>query len=207
MRTNFVTIVAIALLVSTCLFCACISQKTDNLTSVLNSTPQPIPPVTITEPQQSAYISFEEAQGHLGEYLDTNPKTNPDGAKSYQRTPGNISIRFVQGIKFDTSGNAQVWTFGIQTDNATELRAYDRSGWTIIPLNETFSSREIIVDQIVSPTALFEKNREAIFRASVSDNELRKMELVDGMYSVTIGQPPRIMKFDATTGAPIEPNA
>jgi hypothetical protein len=202
MRTFFVAIVAIAVLVSACLFSACVSEKTVTPTPVLNST-TPVPTPT-PDPQQSPYISFEEAKNRLGEYLDMDPMTNPDGVKSYKRSGENISIRFIQGVNFDASGNARMWAFGTRTENGTQLRAIDRSGWTIITLNEPFASGEIILDRVISPAALFEQNRVLISGTSPPEGEVRQVELKDGIYSVTIGRPPRIMMFNATTGAPIE---
>jgi hypothetical protein len=197
MRSFPVTIIVIILLISGCFLSACISDKTESQPPAAIVVASPLPtPVPV--------ISFDTARDNLGSYLDTDPRTNPDGVKSYLKANETISIRFIQGMNIDTSGNARVWTFGVQTKTGNELRAYDQSGWTIIPLNETFSSGEIVLDHIISPSALIEMNRDAISQMSSSGASLRNVELNDGVYTITFRGTPKILRFDATTGAPIE---
>jgi hypothetical protein len=107
----------------------------------------------------------------------------------------------------DISGNARVWIFGVQTEKGNELRAYDQSGWTIIPLNETFSSDKIDLDQVISPASLFELNKEALSQASSSGSILRTVELQDGIYVITFRGTPKTLRFNANTGASIDPKA
>jgi hypothetical protein len=205
MRTFFVTMVAIALLVTACLFGACVSEKPANQTPVLNSTTQVPEPTPTPELQLSPYITYDEAKSRLGEYLVTDPLVNPDQVKMYKKTGENITVQFVQGINLNTAGDARVWTFGTRTQNGTQLRALDRStGWTIIALNEAIPSGDINLDNVVSPSAVFSQNKEKIFG---SDTEVRQIELKDGVYSVTIGRPPGTIQYNATTGAPIETNS
>lgn len=200
MRSFPVTIIVVSLLISACLVSACLSEKTDgqtppasNASLVVLPTPTPVP-----------FISFNEARENLGSYLDMDPRTNPDGVKSYRKANEKITIRFIQGMNTDISGNARVWTFGVQTEKGNELRAYDQSGWTIIPLNETFSSDKIDLDQIVSPATLFELNKEALYGASSSGSLLRNVELQDGVYSITFRGTQKTLRFNANTGASID---
>jgi hypothetical protein len=206
MRAFFIPVVAIAVLISACLFCACVSQKPDTQVPVMNITPNVTTPVPTPEPDptQSPYISLEDARNRLGDVLDTDPKTNPDRLKNYKKSGENITILFIQGVNADTSGNARLWAFGTRTRNGTQLRAYDRSGWTVISLNDSISSDVIIADQVISPATLLEKNNKTIFSGSLPDAELRTIHLQDGIYSVTLGQDHRTMRFNATTGAPID---
>jgi hypothetical protein len=198
MRSFPVTIIVILLLTSACLISACLSDKTAGLAA--NTTP------VSAEPTQLPYISFENARDQLGIYADTDPRTNPDMVTSYIRKNENITIRLIQGTDIDMAGNARVWTFGVQKENGNELRAYDRSGWTILPLNESFSSGEIVLDRIITPGALFTMNKDAISQAASSDSVLHNVELKDGIYEIAFRGKPRILRFNATTGASIDPN-
>lgn len=200
MRSFPVTIIVIILLISGCLLSACVSEKTDSQPPAANVTV-----VSAPVPTPASSISFDEARSNLGSYLDTDPQTNPDMVKSYRKTNENITIRFVQGMNADISGNARVWTFGVQTETGCQLRAYDQSGWTIIPLNETFSTGEVALDRIISPSALFEMNRNAISQVTSSGLSLRNIELQDGIYTISFGGSQKTLRYNATTGAPIEP--
>jgi hypothetical protein len=204
MRVFFITIIAIVLVVSACFSGACVSQKPDIPGPALNSTSSSITPgpAPVVESQLSPN-SFEVAKGHLGEYLDTDPETNPDHVIMYKKSPETISVLFIQGVSVDISGNARMWVFGVRTSNGTQLRTYDPSGWTYIPLDDPSSSVEINLDHIISPGALFEKNREAVFGPSPMDTERREIELKNGNYSVSRIGTPGIKRFDATTGAPV----
>ena len=213
MKVSFITIVTIVLLISACLFSACVSQKPDTEKPALNSTtPSITPSPTPTPESQLSPSSFEVAKSHLGEYLDPDPKTNPDRINIKVKSPDEITIRFIQGVSTDISGNARMWVFGIDTDKGTELwtynpETYEKSGWSIISLNESLSSGEIIPEHIISPSALFKKNREAIFGTSPTDADLREIGLKNGIYSVTRIGTPGTMRFNATTGESVESNA
>lgn len=207
MRTFFVTMVALAMLVTACFFCGCASEKPANQTPVMNSTTLTIEPTPTPEPQLSPYISFNEAKGRLGEYRVTDPLLNPDQVIMYKKTGENLTVQFVQGMNVDPAGEARIWTFGTRTAKGTQLRALDRStGWTIIDLNEPILSGDINLDSVVSPATLFVQNKEQIFGPAFPQPDVRQIELKDGMYSVTIGRSPGILQFNATTGAPIESN-
>jgi len=191
----------ITLLISACLFSACISEKTASPAPVTTTLSAPSPGST-----QSLFISFENARDNLGVYPDTDPRTNPDGIQKYIKKNESIVIRFIQGMNTDTSGNARTWAFGVQTGKGNELRAYDVSGWTIIPLNESFSSGEIDMSRITTPAKLFDINRGAISQVTSSGPVLRNIELVDGIYTITFKGTSRMLKFNATTGEAIDKN-
>ena len=103
----------------------------------------------------------------------------------------------------DGSGNATSWIFGVYNRDEAVFLVYDRTGWTSIA-NATFPSEEIVLDNVVSPVFLFNKNKEMISRdQSLTIPELQDLELQRGIYKLTItsGSKTRILMFNATTGA------
>jgi len=199
MHKDLPSIFIIALLITVCLFSACISPF-----APANQTPE-MPPlnasptidvgiVSIEMTPNQEYISFDEARANLKQSellsLDVFPKPT--------------RILFIQGGDLDESGNARHWVFGVHKGEINELRVYDRSGWTIIPLDNDISAGEIDLDRVVSPTALFDQNK--IQSSSSVIPAQRDIELKNGIYKVTItsGSTSEILMFNATTGSAVE---
>jgi len=140
----------------------------------------------------SNYISFAEARQKFEDYLNINGSAEK------------LSVYYIFSRDVDISGNATTWLFGVRKSTGTELLMYDRAGWKIIPWSATLPSKEIILNQVVSPNTLFIKNNDEIFSASsASVQERRDLVLKDGLYTLTItsGSTSRILTFNATTGA------
>jgi len=154
-------------------------QQNGGLTQVIN-------------PVEVSRISFEEAKAKLVEYR-LNDLTEPGKANS---------VYYMRSRDADGSGNATGWIFGVYNGPKAEFLVYDRTGWTTIA-NATLPSEEFVLDNVVSPVFLFEKNKEMISRnPSPAIPERRDIELQRGIYKLTItsGSTTRILSFNATTG-------
>jgi hypothetical protein len=190
MRRNNPTIFAIFTLLILSLCSACVSQQPANQTSQQNGGLS-----QITLPEDSTYISFEEAKAKLIEYR-LNSLNEPNNTNS---------VYYMRSRDVDESGNATGWIFGVYNGREAEFLVYDRTGWTTIA-NATFPSEEIILDNVVSPDFLLKKNKEMISRSpSPGIPERRDIELQRGIYKLTItsDSSTRILTFNATTGAMI----
>jgi hypothetical protein len=202
MRPFTVTIVAIAVLVSACLFSACVSPS-----APANQTPQ-VPTVTelpkidvgvsqvVPEPMQEP-VSFAEAK------------------RSFLQNEGNFltsiqqksQILFIQAGNLDRLGNAGQWVFGVKQGNGYELRVYDRSGWTVIPWSASLSGQEIDLNHVVSPVVLFNQTGIQTFNKTPLTRPVqRDLELKNGIYRLTMtsDSTSQILMFNATTGDAIE---
>jgi len=167
---------------------ACITQSSPNQTSQQNGGL-----AQITLPADSTHISFEEAKSKLIEYR-LNSLNEPVNAKT---------VYYLRSREVDGSGNATGWIFGVYNRHEAEFLVYDRTGWTTVA-NATLPSEEIVLDNVVSPYFLFEKNKEIISRnPSPAIPERRDIELQRGIYKLTITSETtrRILMFNATTGA------
>jgi len=102
----------------------------------------------------------------------------------------------------DLSGDATGWIFGVYTGNKAEFLVYDRTGWTTIA-NATLPSEAIVLDTIVSPDFLFEKNKEMISgNSSPAIPERRILNYNENLYTHHhFGSTSRTLTFNATTGA------
>jgi hypothetical protein len=181
-------ILAIFVLFVLTLSSACISQTSPSQTHQQTGGISQIP-----GPVESPYISFTEAQQNLREY-----QPDPENLSDFIKT-----IYYFTGIDVDGSGNARSWIFGVGRTNGTEMVAYDRSGWTKIPWTAPAGSKEIVVDNIVSPERLFIQNTALILvNPSMTIPERRDLELNQDIYTLTItsGNTSRILTFNATTG-------
>jgi len=167
---------------------ACVSQPPANQTSGQNTGL-----AQITDPSDTTLISFEEATENLFEYRSSE-LNEPVNAKTvyYMRSKG-----------VDGSGNATGWIFGVYKGQEAVFLVYDKTGWTTIA-NATLPSEEIVLDKVVSPVFLFNKNKEVIARDLSTAIPVRNdLELQRGIYKLTItsGSKTRVLTFNATTGA------
>jgi len=181
-------IFAILVLFILSLCCACVSQKPGNQTSGQNSGL-----TQITLPSDTLPISFEEAKADLIEYRSSELH-EPVNAKT---------VYYMRSKEVDGSGNATGWIFGAYRGAEAVFLVYDRTGWTTIA-NATLPSEEIVLDNVVTPVFLFNKNKEMISGIlSPSIPERQDLELQRGMYKLTAtsGSKTRILTFNATTGA------
>jgi len=194
--------ITIALLFAICLFSGCVSPL-----GPANQTPQILSPnaspktdvgvMPIEMSPSAKFISFDEAKGNL---KDSDSLSSNQLQKERR-------ILFIQGGNLDESGNAEQWVFGVTKGDINELRVYDRSGWTIIPWNNTISAEEIDLDRVVSPTTIINQSGKQILERSPSAIPAqRDIELKNGTYTFTItsGSTSEILMFNATTGAAIE---
>ena len=205
MRRNIPLSFAILGLLSLILCSACVSQPPANQTTRQDAGLTQ----TTTVPVDSLRISFEEAKAKLADYRINalNESGNVIPVKYIRRDldlSGNATtVNYMRSRDLDLSGNATGWIFGVYTGNKAEFLAYDRIGWTTIA-NATLPSEAIVLDTIVSPDFLFEKNKEMISgNSSPAIPERRDIELQRGIYTLTItsGSTSRTLTFNATTGA------
>ena len=196
---------AILGLLSLILCSACVSQPPANQTTRQDAGLTQ----TTTVPVDSLRISFEEAKAKLADYRINalNESGNVIPVKYIRRDldlSGNATtVNYMRSRDLDLSGNATGWIFGVYTGNKSEFLVYDRTGWTTIA-NATLPSEAIVLDTIVSPDFLFEKNKEMISgNSSPAIPERRDIELQRGIYTLTItsGSTSRTLTFNATTGA------
>ena len=204
MRRNIPIIFTILGLLSLILCSACVSQPPANQT-----TQHDAGLAQTTVPVDNLRISFEEAKARLADYRINalNESGNVIPVKYIRRDldlSGNATtVNYMRSRDLDLSGNATGWIFGIYTGNKAEFLVYDRTGWTTIA-NATLPSEAIVLDTIVSPDFLFEKNKEMISgNSSPAIPERRDIELQRGIYTLTItsGSTSRTLTFNATTGA------
>jgi hypothetical protein len=205
MRRNIPLSFAILGLLSLILCSACVSQPPANQTTRQDAGLTQ----TTTVPVDSLRISFEEAKAKLADYRINalNESGNVIPVKYIRRDldlSGNATtVNYMRSRDLDLSGNATGWIFGVYTGNKSEFLVYDRTGWTTIA-NATLPSEAIVLDTIVSPDFLFEKNKEMISgNSSPAIPERRDIELQRGIYTLTItsGSTSRTLTFNATTGA------
>jgi len=205
MRRNIPLSFAILGLLSLILCSACVSQPPANQTTRQDAGLTQ----TTTVPVDSLRISFEEAKAKLADYRINalNESGNVIPVKYIRRDldlSGNATtVNYMRSRDLDLSGNATGWIFGVYTGNKAEFLVYDRIGWTTIA-NATLPSEAIVLDTIVSPDFLFEKNKEMISgNSSPAIPERRDIELQRGIYTLTItsGSTSRTLTFNATTGA------
>jgi hypothetical protein len=118
--------------------------------------------------------------------------------------PGDApAVYYLRARNVDKTGNATEWIFGVILKNKGEYLVYDRTGWTTIA-NASLSSEEIVLDAVLSPKFLFDRNRELISgNQAPAIPERRDLELQQGIYKFTgqSGSTTRILTFNATTGA------
>ena len=204
MRRNIPLSFAILGLLSLILCSACVSQPPANQT-----TRQDAGLTQTTVPVDNLRISFEEAKARLADYRINalNESGNVIPVKYIRRDldlSGNATtVNYMRARDLDLSGDATGWIFGVYTGNKAEFLVYDRTGWTTIA-NATLPSEAIVLDTIVSPDFLFEKNKEMISEnSSPAIPERRDIELQRGIYTLTItsGSTSRTLTFNATTGA------
>ena len=205
MRRNIPLSFAILGLLSLILCSACVSQPPANQTTRQDAGLTQ----TTTVPVDSLRISFEEAKAKLADYRINalNESGNVIPVKYIRRDldlSGNATtVNYMRSRDLDLSGDATGWIFGVYTGNKAEFLVYDRTGWTTIA-NATLPSEAIVLDTIVSPDFLFEKNKEMISgNSSPAIPERRDIELQRGIYTLTItsGSTSRTLTFNATTGA------
>jgi hypothetical protein len=205
MRRNIPLSFAILGLLSLILCSACVSQPPANQTTRQDAGLTQ----TTTVPVDSLRISFEEAKAKLADYRINalNESGNVIPVKYIRRDldlSGNATtVNYMRARDLDLSGDATGWIFGVYTGNKAEFLVYDRTGWTTIA-NATLPSEAIVLDTIVSPDFLFEKNKEMISgNSSPAIPERRDIELQRGIYTLTItsGSTSRTLTFNATTGA------
>jgi hypothetical protein len=195
MRRNIPAIFAILALLVLILCSACFLQSSP-------ANVQPSPDKTslqnaglarISVPEESSYISFDQAHQALLAYM-------PDPTNE---SPVIKAVYFIHGTNVDEAGNATGWIFGVRHSGGTGMLAYDRSGWKTIPWNASSLSEPIDVDRIVPPGILFSRNKAVILgNPSPAIPERRDLDFAQGIYRVTInsGSPGRTLSFNATTG-------
>ena len=151
-------------------------------------------PMNIPE-ERPVYSSFDEARSTIGELPGLASDSN-----------GHFQVYFIQGQNLDENGQAERWLFEVKTGSGKELRVFDRNGWTVIPWNVDNAMENISIDEIKSPSELFDQSKSLILQNGSVSSAVREIELRGNVYTLTIKSPDTsaVMIFDATTGALIE---
>ena len=154
--------------------------------------------VVLNQSEEFKRINFE----------DIAPDVPYIGINREDSTSDNITetthIQLIRGYKLDATGNASSWIFVVRQPQQVSLVTYDRSGETVNDWQGRYPEKEIIINQIITPRKLFDKNREQIFPTPQAiTTESRELALADGKYYLTItGQgKTKYLVFDAKTGA------
>jgi len=191
---KFVPIIfSILVLTTLILGSGCVTQPPANQTN-----PQDVGITRITDPADSARISFEEAKAQLIEY-----RLKGYRLKSLNNLVNASSVYYMHSNDVDGSGNATVWIFGVYDGANTEFLVFDRTGWATIE-NMRLPEEMFNLDNVVSPALLFKQNNGVILgNTSPVGPQLRDLELQKGVYTLTItsGDTGRTLTFNATTGA------
>jgi hypothetical protein len=118
-------------------------------------------------------------------------------------------IQYIRGANLDENGDASSWTFIVDRGDRFSIVTYSYLGMKITDSPGRIARTEIFTDKIISPRELFEKNRDVISGTGQQGTAVsRDLTLGDGIYTLTItGQgTPRVLAFDAKTGALISTN-
>lgn len=116
---------------------------------------------------------------------------------------------YIRGAQMDESGIAESWVAVVREGNITSMLFYDKFGERITGTSAKDNLPAIPMDRILTPAQLFDQNSNLIFnRPHDTDPGPMALELSDSIYTLTIPirDTPRILKFDALTGALIESN-
>ena len=187
MRRNIPTIFSIMTLVVLILFCACIAQSPADQSSPQGGLTQ------ITPASEGSRLSFETAKQNFLEYL----------SESTNDTENRKNVHYLLARDIDEQGNGRTWIFGVTGEKGPVYLVNEISGWTSIE-NVTLPSDTISLDTIVTPENLLTQNRTAIMNSPTPGvTERWDLELQRGVYTLTItsGNSPRNLIFNATTGA------
>jgi hypothetical protein len=146
-----------------------------------------------------AALSSPDSQSR---WNDSEVSLSLENASDEVAFPGK-HFRYIRGTDLDENGDAASWTFVVEHGDQFSMVTFNRQGMTIANSPGSIQRPEIFTDQILSPGALFEKNRAAIFNPTWSGTTVtRDLSLSGGNYTVSIsGQgSPRTLVFDAKTG-------
>ena len=195
MRRRTYVIFSIALVLACCFIAGC------SILSPSNSAP---------EERVNGGVSFDntfdEARNYSFEEVISDIYLSPIEGLDRDSPPIIEEMHFlsVSGEGLDGTGNASSWTVVLQYKNQTEFITYDRFGKEVTDWSLGYSGKEVFPAEVISPGTLFNQNRERIFKTPQAiSTESRNIELSGGTYTLTIlgGNNPRILVFDAKTGA------
>ena len=149
-------------------------------------------------PAGHGIYSFDDVTGRL------SAASVDEGNNSPTNTTGEKQILYIRGIHVDEKGAAASWMFAVRDGNRTSLVTYDDRGETMSDVSAGFSGKEILLDQIVTPPQLLERNGAIIFKTQPENrSEVMDLELWGDNYTLTMAgrDRTRILIFDAKTGA------
>lgn len=163
--------------------------------------------VVLNQSDGSQGVNFEDFAPDV-RYLGINWEDSPSANVSEQIAT-NTHIQLVRGYNVDLTGNASSWLFVVRQPEQVSLVTYDHYGQKVDVWQGKYPEKEIFIDQIITPRALFNLNGKTIFPTQQSvNNESRELALAEDKYYLTItGQEKtRNLVFDAKTGALISSN-
>jgi hypothetical protein len=193
---------AIALLVTICLFSACVSPLSPASQTTQVPVPNATPAIDVgvmpleTTPDWE-YISFDAVRDNFA----------VSEVYSLSKIQKKTRILSIKGVNLDELGNARQWVFLVNKGDVNEMRVYDPSGWTVIPWSNELFGDEIDLNHVVPPGALFDQTANQSSGSAASPLQAyREIELKNGIYRLTITSEStsQVLVFDATTGAAIE---
>ncbi|UUX93601.1 hypothetical protein [Methanoplanus endosymbiosus] len=118
-------------------------------------------------------------------------------------TGDNYSLRIIRGTNADIYGNCDAWVVGAVRDGEDILLKYTLSGWSEEPWPGVLRGDDINIDEIISPSELFENN--SLLISGIIDNSVdphMDLEISSGYYRILIndGGVLTALKFDSKTG-------
>jgi hypothetical protein len=147
---------------------------------------QPVPDTT-----QSSLPTLGDALDQLRQHLHATPISS------------NFTLHYIRGTDLDFSGRAAHWVFGVRYGNQSVLMYYDAPGWRSVSWEGALPEKEIGEGSFVPLTKFINRNAGILY-ASDQQREglIRRMELMNGKYSVTMERLGRqqTFVFDAASG-------
>jgi len=198
-RTRPAHILFLALIVAGCFTLGCLAQPSPTQpNATANETgfgfrPGPAGDVS-GEPQG---LTFSDVTNRLG---DMGPDTGNDPASNASAP---AQVLYVHGIRLNEKGDAAIWTLAVRYGNQTSIVTYDLLGRHTAPWKGEVRWKEIQLDSIVPPEALFARNQAAITPDQGGNLTVtRDLVLSDDTYTLTLTAPGsrKVLTFNATTG-------
>jgi hypothetical protein len=178
-------------------------------------------PQSGTSPNGDAGLSGQGVSGDSSRYPFDVAETeifSPDRGLQWNDTPVNESpgtalpekhIKYIRGSNIDETGDAGSWTYIIEHGDQFSIVTYNNGAVALSNSPGTLQRPDITISQIMKPRDLFAMNHDLIINTTRTGAVVtRDLSLSGGNYSLTISGrgTPRILVFDAKTGALISSN-
>jgi len=176
----------VLLVLACCLFAGCASSPSGSQQAAAGTGTGGFHDVTT--PASVRNYSFEEVLSGVFDNFPSRDQTH---------------IQMISGDGLDTTGNANSWLIFSHDQDRAIYVLYDNTGEKVSDWPSTLPGQEIPINQIMSPKALFEKNRDLVFSTpDAGSKESRRLMLSGTNYTLTITgkDTTKTLMFDAKTG-------